>query len=125
MNSLWLDDLRRPPADLLGGVPWFWAKTYAEAVGFMMNNSPAWASLDHDLADEHYRDLDGTGFAEKTGYDFTLWMAEHNVWPTEGCVVHSWNSGGARRMCGVIDRYGPFAQKTPHIPAPESLIFGV
>ena len=85
-------------------------------------------SFDHDLADVHYAywyigHVDGGSIPrddprrvkareyaarEVTGYDVLLWMAEHNVWPTEACFVHTHNSARANAMCGVINRYGPY-----------------
>lgn len=91
----------------------------------MLDGVVAFAQLDHDLSFEHYAnwhaEQEGTTppvpQIEKTGYDFCKWMAEHDIWPTEGCVVHSWNGEGARKMCGVIDRYGPYDTPCPYIPA--------
>jgi hypothetical protein len=94
-------------------------------------------SFDHDLADVHY-DYWYIGHAmgdmpkddprrveararsakEMTGYDVLLWMAEHEVWPTDACMVHTHNPVGADKMCGVINRYGPYDQKvrwTPYV----------
>jgi hypothetical protein len=91
-------------------------------------------SFDHDLADVHYEyfqagrrwgkeDLRRKYFRERaqrelTGYDVLLWMAEHNVWPTEACYVHTHNSARADQMCGVINRYGPYKTEvrwTPYV----------
>jgi hypothetical protein len=91
-------------------------------------------SFDHDLADVHYEyfhagrkwgkeDRRRQYFRERaqrelTGYDVLLWMAEHNVWPTEACYVHTHNSARADQMCGVINRYGPYEHKvrwTPYV----------
>lgn len=95
-------------------------------------------SFDHDLADEHYaywlasetlpvesparNAARAMAAREKTGYDVALWMAEHNVWPTEACYVHSHNSVGAEKMVGVINRYGPYSRMvrwTPFRPGVE------
>lgn len=118
--NLWLDDIRRPPAR---GV-WQWVKTYDEAIKALSTFNYDWVSLDHDLADEHYANWarEGSGQAtiaprEKTGYDVALWMAENNVWPREGVVVHSWNYPGADRMRGIVDRYGPYDAQCYHVPA--------
>lgn len=37
-----------------------------------------------------------------------LWMAEHDIWPSESIEVHSSNPPGAQRMCALIERYGPY-----------------
>ncbi len=91
--KLWVDDARTPP---LGG--WAWAKTVGEAVRVLEGGGVAEASLDHDLGK-------GDG---REGYDLLLWMAEHGVWPSRAIAVHSANPPGAERMCGVIERYGPY-----------------
>jgi hypothetical protein len=46
-----------------------------------------------------------------TGYDLLMWMTEHDIWPSESIAVHSANIVGAKRMAGVIERYGPFTHK--------------
>lgn len=103
--KLWLDDLRPAPEG------WTWAKTADEAILILMGNQVRVASLDHDLADEHYRQeapLTAAQIAaynkEKTGYDVVLWMEQNNVWP-ERVIIHSFNPNGARRMADVACRY--------------------
>lgn len=88
---LWLDDLRPVPDG------WTWVKTVEEATSLMEGGRVAEASLDHDL---------GEGTHE--GHRLVLWMAENDVWPSEAISVHSSNPPGAKRMCGVIERYGPY-----------------
>lgn len=90
-TRLWLDDLRSPPEG------WVWAKTVEEAIPIIESGVVEQASLDHDL---------GEGIDE--GYRLVLWMAEHGGWPSKGMSVHSSNPPGAERMCGVIERYGPY-----------------
>jgi len=102
--NLWLDDIRSPPED---GI-WWWAKTADEAIWFLENFRVDWASLDHDLADEHYLLQDRADHAEKTGYSVAYWMAENDIWPSVGVAVHSANVVGAERIIGVVDRYGPY-----------------
>jgi hypothetical protein len=91
--KLWLDDQRPPPKG------WIWAKTVPVAIELMNTGQVVEASLDHDL---------GEGNAE--GYALCLWMAEHDIWPTEGIAIHSANAPGADRITGVIKRYGPYRQ---------------
>lgn len=122
--NLWLDDIRMPPER---GV-WQWVKNYDEAIKALSTFNYDWASLDHDLADEHYHALTPDSiaiadFREKTGYDVALWMAEHEVWPRKGVVVHSWNPAGAKRICGIVDRYAPYGDPCIHIPA-RSMVQG-
>ena len=138
--KLWLDDERPAPEG------WVWVKTAAEAIRALADQDCEFIthmSFDHDLADVHYdywyvaHHPGASGFSEevrsearelaareKTGYDVLLWMAEHNVWPTEACYVHSHNSVGAERMVGVINRYGPYSEKcqwTPYRPSAEEI----
>lgn len=108
---LWLDDYRKPP--LASGIPWTWAKTADEAIEFLKTGSVLFASLDHDLADEHYWAYDNQwdrkdkGFKEKTGYDVMVWMEEHNVWPPEGIRIHTMNTARKPVMLEVVNRqYG-------------------
>ncbi|MDP9440147.1 MAG: hypothetical protein M3P49_15635 [Actinomycetota bacterium] len=91
--KLWVDDARTPPP---GG--WAWAKTVGEAVRVLEGGGVAEASLDHDL---------GEGYGRE-GYDLLLWMVEHGRWPSRAITVHSANPPGAERMCGVVERYGPY-----------------
>ena len=98
--KLWLDDIRTPPEGYL------WAKDVRTAIQIVeatLHTGLEWerASLDHDLGELHEVG-DGTMFV--------LWMAEHDLWPTEKPNVHSANPVGRDRMRGYIDRY--FKEKT-------------
>jgi hypothetical protein len=89
-------------------------------------------SFDHDLADVHYgywhagqtlpedhpvrAQAKMIAAREKTGYDVILWMAEHNVWPTEACYVHTHNNVRGPIMADMINRYGPYEHKTVWMP---------
>jgi hypothetical protein len=122
--NLWLDDIRKPPEG------WHWVKTPAQIIALLeMFASPTligedieWISFDHDLGiDPEKAEAYNTGKiqehkAEMTGYEVVLWMAEHNVWPTQGCIVHSANPVGAKNIRGVIDRYGPYDKPCPWNP---------
>jgi hypothetical protein len=88
---LWLDDIRTPPNDT-----WTWVKTVDEAVALMETGRVTEASLDHDLGDE-----------VPEGRRLVLWMAEHDIWPSEAISVHSGNVVGHEYMVGVIERYSP------------------
>src|SRR4051794_14205086 len=90
--KVWVDDVRLPPAK-----DWTFATSVHAAIALMETGLVTEASLDHDLEAEL-----------PTGYDFCLWMAEHDIWPRERIAVHSANPVGAARMVGVIERYGPF-----------------
>ena len=99
--KLWLDDMRLCP---FVGSDWLIAKNFVQAVDIMQENEIEEAWLDHDLSPEHY--VDSSDYekesAEKTGYDFVLWMKENNKWPSKICMVHSANPVGSKRRCEVI-----------------------
>ena len=96
--NLWLDDYRKPPTFEQCGLVWSWAKTADEAISMMKTGEVVYASLDHDLAEEHYyayessSDREDKGFKEKTGYDVLLWMEENAVWPEHGVRIHTMNT---------------------------------
>ena len=138
--KIWLDDDRPAPKG------WVWVKTADEAIAVldgMANASRAdhitHMSFDHDLADVHYewvgafmldenhplrKHAEIECAKEKTGYDVILWMAEHNIWPTEECRVHTHNSVRGPVMADMINRYGPYETKvrwTPYQPSPEEI----
>jgi hypothetical protein len=114
---LWLDDERKPPSVIDSGIPWTWAKTADEAIEYLKTSEVVFASLDHDLADEHYfenakahqegRLLNTSGCKEKTGMSVINWMEEQNVWPRQGVRVHTLNAQGQDRMLSVVNKiYG-------------------
>jgi hypothetical protein len=106
--KLYLDDIRPCP------VGWTYAQTVSEAVAKVescLKRGEEWevASLDHDLAAEHYLVTSyGAPPQTGTGLDFVDWMIENNHWPTKKPAVHSMNPEGARRMRAAIERYGPY-----------------
>lgn len=131
--KLWLDDERPAPKG------WDWIKTAQDAIVALDElRRKGWLrllthmSFDHDLADVHYgywhagqilpKEHPARALARKesakemTGYDVLLWMAEHEVWPTEACYVHTHNAAAQKKMCGVIDRYGPYDQPVRWTP---------
>lgn len=103
--KLWLDDVRDPNEH--GAIGFTWVKTAAEAIEMLKAGNVHLASLDHDLAEEHYPwncpELPPKG--AKTGYDVVCWMEENDVWPPGGVRVHSQNPAGAHRMWLAINRH--------------------
>jgi hypothetical protein len=96
---VWLDDMRAAP------VGFTWAKTARQAIDMLENCDVEFISLDHDLAEEHYADMDrSTGFSEDTGYAVVLWMEKNDAWPDLGCAVHSFNPVGKARMLAAIEQ---------------------
>jgi len=126
---LWLDDERKPPSFSDSGVFWTWAKTHDEAVSVLKTGDVVFASLDHDLADEHYKafheavksgkPVDTTQCREKTGYDTICWMEENDVWPVDGVRIHTMNISRKPVMLTVVEKhYGrtfQFAMKGTHL----------
>ena len=98
--KLWLDDIRPCPDGYTH------ARSVNEAIRLIEEHGYTHASLDHDLG--RFNEDGGEG------YDLVVWMAQHDSWPTEGIRIHSANVVGLRRMLGVIDRYGPYAEGWTH-----------
>jgi hypothetical protein len=141
--KIWLDDDRPAPEG------WVWVQTALEAIdylkrvktGILPSEAFSHMSFDHDLADVHYEyfmagQVLPEGHAvrahakresakEMTGYDVILWMAEHEVWPTEDCYVHTHNSVRGPVMADMINRYGPYEHRivwSPYVPpAPKEI----
>lgn len=101
--KLFLDDVRTCP--FVGN--WIVARNFDEAVEAMNKYDIEEAWLDHDLAEDHYVNLNNPGYVSpnKTGYDFVLWMRDNKKWPTNLCMVHSMNPVGSRKMCEVISEH--------------------
>ena len=95
--KLWLDDVRPPWK--YGYIGYTWAKTCDEAIAFLKTGNVTFISLDHDLSEKATM---GDWENEKTGYTVVCWMEENNVWPINGCQVHSMNPVGAKRMLSII-----------------------
>jgi hypothetical protein len=113
---LWLDDLRSPEpmpeVERWDHSSVYWVTTARGAISHLEHIAFDWISLDHDLGITATRDRNGC-----TGCDVVLWMIEHETWPSQGIVIHSWNPDGADRMRDMIDRYGPFSRRTLIRPA--------
>lgn len=121
--KLFLDDLReiRQVYRLADTREWILVKNYTEFVNCVKKNGlPLYLSLDHDLADEHYRPsmynpdkhytqyyTDGT-FKEKTGYDCAKWLCDYcldNNLNFPDYQVHSMNPVGAENIRGYIESF--------------------
>ena len=111
MINLWLDDERTPPPFADNGIHWQWVKTADEAVEVLKTGKVTFASLDHDLADEHYQAFQReyeTGVTtseppkEKTGFFVLNWMEENDVWPENGVRIHTMNPFRKEQMLFVV-----------------------
>lgn len=106
---LWLDDIRAPWRFGYTGAEW--AKTAEEAIEILKTGKVIFASLDHDLSE-----LAMIGLApedEPNGYSVVLWMEENGVYPIDGCVVHSMNPSGARKMIAGLTAIHRRLGRTP------------
>jgi hypothetical protein len=105
LRVLWLDDVREPWKH--GYINAEWVKTAAAAIEALKTGKYDFASLDHDLAEEHYpwncSDITAT---TGTGYDVVCWLEQNpEFWPKHGVRVHSANPVGKARMWVPIDRH--------------------
>lgn len=91
---LWLDDVRPAPEG------WVHVFSVNGAIEVLEAHPVDMASLDHDLGTHAGNGGDGTALVD--------WMAEHEVWPSQGIRVHSYNPIGAKNMLRTIDRYSPY-----------------
>jgi hypothetical protein len=116
ITDLWLDDDPRRKLPICG-ISWTWVRTADEAILALQTGTVEFASLDHDLADEHYvkffeaeengTELDTSDCKERTGYDVLLWMRENNVWPSEGVRIHTMNTVRKPIMLAMVyEHYG-------------------
>lgn len=104
-HNLWLDDIRPPWQH--GYINATWIKTASECIDCLKTGHFDFASLDHDLADEHYpwncKDITRS---IGTGYDVVCFLEEKpEFWPLNGVRVHSANPVGKARMEVVIKRH--------------------
>lgn len=109
--KLWLDYIRKPWEH--GCIGWEWVKTAQEAIDLLKTGRVEVASLDHDLAMEHYPFAcmengvicpPPAGYG--TGFDVTLWLESNpQFWPPGGVTVHSFNPVGRERMQVIVDRH--------------------
>lgn len=103
---LWLDDVREPWR--YGYINATWAKTAQEAIDYLKTGKVEFASLDHDLADEHYpwNEVPEKDYKEQTGYSVVCWLEENpQFWPPKGTLVHSANPVGRAKMQAVVNKH--------------------
>ena len=107
MPTLWLDDVRKPWQHGYMGAEW--VTTAADAIDRLRTGRFDFASLDHDLLEEHYPwNCPDISKAVGTGHDVTLWLAANpEYWPVNGVRIHTHNPEGFRRMLPpVLEHYG-------------------
>lgn len=116
---LFLDDVRHPGDVTWIDLPpllWTVVRDFEAFVATVQEMGvPASVSFDHDLADEHYRALDGqvrrhvTGydeFREKTGYHCAKWLVDHcmrhRLPLPDQVFVHTMNPVGRDKIAALI-----------------------
>lgn len=106
--NLWLDDIRPPWQH--GCLGWTWCKTAEQAQILLASGKVAKASLDHDLAWEHYpwNQPNSIPSLMMNGTQLVQWMIDTGNWPSKSCVVHSANPEGKERMERMIAEYRPY-----------------
>lgn len=112
MIKLFLDDIRIPK-DAIGLVSsnlnqfywekdWIIVRNYYEFCNYIQKfGLPDFISFDHDLADEHYMDVDNSEYEEKTGYECAKWLVDwclENSLSLPKFVVHSANPIGKQNI---------------------------
>lgn len=102
---LWLDDIRQPWKH--GYIVFEWVKTAREAINLLKTGNITFASLDHDLSEEHYPwNCKDISECKGTGYDVVCFLEENpEYWPPDGVRVHSANPAGRARMIQVIEKF--------------------
>ena len=95
---MWLDDIRKPWDH--GHIGASWVRTAQEAIALLKTGEVTRASLDHDLAEDHYpwncADLDSCA---GTGYDVARFLEENPQYlPKGGVTCHSANPAGRERI---------------------------
>jgi hypothetical protein len=88
--NVYLDDVRIAPKGFIT------VRNYCECIEILNKNklNIGILSLDHDLGEE------------KTGYDITKYMVEHNIWADE-IYLHTKNPVGRDNMFQLLMRYKP------------------
>lgn len=102
---IWLDDVRFPPARA-----WTWVKDFDEFFNLMMETAPEdveVASLDHDLAPEHYpwSEVSPGAWTAKCGLDVVHAMIGVKFFPAQ-VILHSMNPAGVKNMRDALTTEG-------------------
>lgn len=117
--NIFLDDYRLPITVRHVKMPlldWTVVKSYNEFIKLIEEKGlPDFISFDHDLADEHYKDLISCGgtlnygsYKEKTGYEAAKWLVEYCLNHKESLPkwqVHSMNPIGKQNIISLFESY--------------------
>lgn len=109
MVKLFLDDVRQPYDD-----SWYVVRNFGDFQKYIDDykkqiecpEEPLIVSLDHDLADDHYKGANVdfprySEYTEKTGYDCAKYLVESGVIPVQ-VIVHSWNYYGSKNIENLL-----------------------
>lgn len=90
---------------------WVISRDYEHFTHYITNHGlPEIASLDHDLADEHYKasvggEFNYNSFKEKTGYHAMVWLANYCLAKGVGLptiFIHTMNPVGYEKINSII-----------------------
>lgn len=116
--NLFLDDVRIPK-DIYNFINFKWTivRSYKEFVEIITRNGlPSLISFDHDLADDHYKqlkDIDYSKYKEKTGLHCAKWLIDYcldNSLKLPTCLVHSANPAGRQNINSILDNFKKFQE---------------
>lgn len=110
--KLWHDDVRPCPPG------WVWAKTNAEAMGYLSSGEVEEISMDHDLGatpkgDDSDIYLKGES-KDECGLDLAKWMCAKGHIPST-INIHSWNPDGAEEMLRCFADHKHEARVVPYV----------
>lgn len=96
------DDPRRLPLfyEVFAAHDITWVTNAADAVRALEGAQFDAVMLDHDLAAEHYKDLEAAVAGTGTGQEAAHAVVEHCS--DAVCIVHSWNPAGAQRIGRIL-----------------------
>jgi hypothetical protein len=121
--NLFLDDMRIPQEVFeytqdhrYSERSWISVRNYEEFVQvvsekYMEGQLPQLISFDHDLADQHYREIgnsDYDSYLEKTGYHCAKWFTDFCIdtdSPLPECLVHSMNPVGKKNIESLLKSF--------------------
>lgn len=93
---LYLDDVREPAEN--GFIGATVVRTAADAINLLYSGLVMYASLDHDLMDNHE--------PEQTGMTVLDWLEQNpEFWPPHGVHIHTMNVSKYHVMRGVVYKH--------------------
>lgn len=117
MYNIYLDDYRQPidsfdySNNQLYLLNWVIVRNYDEFVKTIEEKGiPEMMSLDHDLANEHYKSQqEYSEYEEKTGYHCAKWFIDYCIDNKKELpatiLIHSMNPAGSQNIKSLFDTY--------------------